>query len=129
MGLFYVKTANTGLEISKDRFGAIFGNSEVASNASAEVKGDILGQAVGNSKGQTSTTAQAKSQGKSGEAVLSVWRLGLAVAFLVILIIFGLYSSSKGIEPWDSVLPSSFQLLVGAVIGALIGEKIGNSDK
>ena len=42
MGLFYVKTANTGLEISKDRFGEIFGNSEVASNASAEVKGEDI---------------------------------------------------------------------------------------
>lgn len=56
---------------------------------------------------------------------LSLPRLALAVGFLVILLVVGLIASVYKIQPWDTVLPSAFQLLVGAVIGAVIGEKIG----
>lgn len=56
---------------------------------------------------------------------LSLGRLGLAVGFLMFLLVAGLIASVYKIQPWNSVLPSAFQLLVGAVIGAVIGEKIG----
>jgi NhaP-type Na+/H+ or K+/H+ antiporter len=58
---------------------------------------------------------------------LSLARLGLAVGFLVVILAVGLIASAYKIEPWNSVLPSAFQLLVGAVIGAVIGEHIGSS--
>lgn len=56
---------------------------------------------------------------------LSVGRLALAVGFLMFLLVVGLIASLYKIQPWNSVLPSAFQLLVGAVIGAVIGEKVG----
>ena len=56
---------------------------------------------------------------------LSIGRLVLAVGFLVFILIAGLFASKYHIQPWDNVLPSSFELLVGAVIGSVIGEKIG----
>jgi hypothetical protein len=67
---------------------------------------------------RTSRTAPAQE--------LSLARLGLAVGFLIVLLVVGLIASAYKIQPWDSVLPSAFQLLVGAVVGAVIGEKIGN---
>ena len=66
-----------------------------------------------------------KAVGQAQPKELSFARLGLAVGFLVLLLVAGLAASHFKIDPWDSVLPSVFQLLVGAVIGAVIGEKIG----
>ncbi|MDX1532055.1 MAG: hypothetical protein R3362_11065 [Rhodothermales bacterium] len=56
---------------------------------------------------------------------LSLARLGLAVGFLVLILVLGIVTSIHEIDPWDDVLVSTFQLLVGAVVGAIIGEKIG----
>ncbi len=70
-----------------------------------------------------------KGDGGNGNGTPEVkWdRVGIASATLGVLLAVGIWCSMNNIEPWNSILPGTFEIGIGGVFGVLLGEKVAHS--
>lgn len=64
--------------------------------------------------------------GDGGGPEINMARLILALAALFVILLVGIYCSQHEIQPWDTILPATFQVSFGGVMGVLIGEKVSH---
>ena len=60
---------------------------------------------------------------KYGPPELKWGRVWIALAILGVLLAVGIWCSMVKIEPWNSILPGTFEIGIGGVFGILLGEK------